>query len=127
MAFVRCGVAGLLVLAALVQLNDPDPLQWIAYYVVCAALLLVAAKRPKPSEVVRYLAIGMILIAVVWCASILHTGAGSIEELTGSQLMQGMSNVYPGNELLKELGGLVICSIALYALILRVSCTASSE
>ena len=61
----------------------------------------------------------MIGIAVVWCLSLIYTGAASIEQLTSSQLMQGMSNEYPGNELLKELGGLLLGAISLYTLVLR--------
>lgn len=117
--FVRYMIAGLLALAALVQLNDPDPLPWIAYYSICATLVVVGARGGQPTTVIRYLSTAMIGIAVVWCLSLIYTGAASIEQLTSSQLMQGMSNEYPGNELLKELGGLLLGAISLYTLVLR--------
>lgn len=119
MVFVRYGIAGLLIVAALLQLNDPDPLGWIVFYTICGALVAAAASEVQPARAIRYLAMGMIAVAVAWCGSILYSGASSIEELTRGQIMQGMSNEYPGNELLKELGGLVICCIALCVLVVR--------
>ena len=119
MVIVHYGTAGLLVLAALVQLNDPDPLPWVTFYTICGVLVAVAAKGGQPVAMVRYIALGMMSIAVMWFAWVVYNGADSIGELTVNRLTQNMSKENPGNELLKELGGIFLSNVALYALVLR--------
>jgi hypothetical protein len=55
------------VFGALVQLNDPDPVQWIAIYVAAAALAFAAVRAALPPWLPALLGV----IAVAWAVAIL--------------------------------------------------------
>jgi hypothetical protein len=94
-------MAVLAMIAAYLQLNDPDPVRWVALYLGCAAVALCyACGRPAPR-----LALGMALVAAAWAAAI-------VPELIGrwgpGQLLQTMVPNHPEIEYGREFGGLVI-------------------
>ena len=106
-------VAALLMVAAFVQLNDPDPVIWFLFYAVSSVLVFGLNRDSAKLAVLRYLAGAVIAIAIAWALAIVYEDWSSIQALSQDEFLQGMSNEYPGNELLKELGGLLLCSLAL--------------
>ena len=94
-------MAVLAMIAAYLQLNDPDPLRWVALYMGCAAVAFsYACQRPA-----RRLALGMALVAAAWALAI-------VPELIGrwgpGQLLHAMVPNHPEIEYGREFGGLVI-------------------
>lgn len=68
---ISAAMAVLLGFAALVQLNDPDPVRWFAIYTAAciASIAAAAGRRPPP------VASGVIsVIALVWAAAIVAGG-----------------------------------------------------
>ncbi len=90
---LRWVMVGLFVVAAAVQLNDPDSPVWIAYY-LGTALLTIFAERLG-----RAFAWGTMLIGVVTVISILNVDRWSID-----------------SELAREAWGLLICYVWLFVL-----------
>jgi len=109
----------LLFLAALVQLNDPDPLPWFLVYAASSAILMARRTKKIPFKVTRMLAWGMSVVAFFWFVSIVSESWVNIEALSRNELLKNMSSEHPGNELLKELGGLLICISLLFVLVIR--------
>ncbi len=69
-------MAGLFLLAAVVQLNDPDPARWVAIYLAASLLSTGAALgRWCPSIACGSVAI----VAVVWSGTIVFAGPGATE------------------------------------------------
>ena len=98
-------MAVLALIAAYLQLNDPDPTRWVALYLGCSLVAcLYAATRPS-----RPLALGMALVSLAWAAAI-------VPELIGrwkpGQLFESMAESRPELEYGREFGGL--CIVATY-------------
>jgi hypothetical protein len=68
------GMAALFALAALVQLNDPDPVRWVAIYVAACGLSMMAAGRPS---VLRAATAAVGAIALAWAGLIMFHGPGA--------------------------------------------------
>lgn len=88
--------------AAAMQLNDPDPERWIAFYGSAAALALASTLgRPWPR------AAGLICaVALAWAAAIVPELLGGHWHI--ADLGAQMSSARPEVEYGRELGGLVI-------------------
>jgi hypothetical protein len=68
---VSAAMAVLFAFAALVQLNDPDPVRWFAIYAAaCAASIVAATGRRLPSVPFALVSV----IALVWAAAIVAGG-----------------------------------------------------
>lgn len=89
-------------LSAAVQWNDPDPLVWIAGYLVAAGLSLSAffGRISVPANAVA--AVGFAL----WCLSLAGTIPGAPSEAFTSFEMQAASHEEP-----REAVGLLICAL----------------
>ena len=61
-----CALLLLFLFAAAVQLNDPDPLGWIALYAAAAAVCALEIRRRTPAWAPLVVA----AVAVVWAASL---------------------------------------------------------
>lgn len=81
--------------SAAVQLNDPDPAEWIALYTAGALVSLASAFRRSPPA----LQIGVGLIAACW----------------GAWLMPSVVReaAFTWNEIERELGGLTLVALAM--------------
>jgi len=112
-------MAVLLLLSAIVQLNDPDPLRWFLYYTACACVLFGIGINRLPTNLGRCVSWVLIAIAGLWFCLILQESWAEIGRLEPDALLQRMSNDHPGNELLKELGGLVVASLLLFFSVIR--------
>lgn len=57
---VACAImAVLLLLAAVVQVNDPDASRWVAFYAVPAGISIAGFRRVKPSVLAGFAAVGL--------------------------------------------------------------------
>ena len=97
-------LAGLFLLSAAVQLNDPDPWRWVAIYLAAAAIGLGGWRRPWLAGVLGLAAGG-------WALAI---GAAGLEPLELPALFGDVSMKTDGVERWRELLGLSI--IAVYSL-----------
>lgn len=70
----------LFVLSTLVQLNDPDPIRWIALYGVAAALSLAATAAPLPPALPALHAAIALAWALLLFPSALETSFGRMFE-----------------------------------------------
>ena len=102
----------LFVLAASVQLNDPDPLVWISLYLSAAAFSVAHALQKLPS----HLAAAFVLVACLWALTLVPTfwGQVSLSEVFG---YVGMKTEEV--EVAREFGGLMIVSVWMGVLGLR--------
>lgn len=94
---------------ALLQLNDPDPVQWTAIYLAAAAVSLwgaVGRREPRAPALVG-------LVALVWALTIVPHVLGHKSFIDNLRLGEGMKD--PITEESRELGGLLIvtawCSV----------------
>jgi hypothetical protein len=94
-------VAALLATCVVLQVNDPDPIRWMAIY--AAGALLSAALPGRRAAVLPAVLLG--LAALAWSAYLVHRTWGAIEpaDLTGKMSEQGGA-VEEG----REAGGLAI-------------------
>ncbi len=89
---------------ASLQFNDPDPIIWVSFYVICALvpLLLVANKFYRP----------LFWLAVVICTlAILNSAPGAYQyylHMKEEPLMQGMNPQKPYIEECREFLGVLI-------------------
>ncbi len=102
-----CAVMGLLfVVAAVVQLDDPDSLRWIVLYAVAGALALVEAFGGRTA--LRWLLfvpeLLVAAVALVWCATLVP---GVLREASWS-----------GSEIEREAGGLLLVGVTMLAIAL---------
>lgn len=88
------GMTVVFLASAAVQLNDPDPLRWIAAYGLAAALCGAAVARRR----VRALAGALGLVALAACVGVLRAWAAGGGPLT--------------DELGREAGGLLLIALA---------------
>lgn len=99
----------LLLAFSAVQWNDPDPLLWIAFYLLCAAVpLLVLLNKPKPVKI-------LVVLALIACAlEMTRTAAGAYNyylHMTEEPLMQGMNPNKPYIEEAREFLGALLAAI----------------
>lgn len=93
-----------MLLFALLQLNDPDPLVWVTYYAAIACACTVAAYRPLPRAL-------FLVLAAVTAAGVVLTLPGFIDWLLNrpaSDLWAPMSASRMYIEHSRELLGLAI-------------------
>ncbi len=93
-----CGGLGALLFAwaAALQANDPDPLRWIALYLVAAALCAVAPYRALPLA----LPLGLGALAAIWAATLVPTVLAE--------------SAWTGTEVEREVGGLLVVALAAF-------------
>jgi hypothetical protein len=97
-------------LAAAVQWNDPDPLRWIAFYLLAAATSLgVALDRSQPA--LEWVATGVAAVVVIALAPAL---AGARAEAFLSVRMESSSDELP-----RELAGAMIALLWSGGLVIR--------
>jgi hypothetical protein len=65
----------LFLLGAIVQINDPDPVLWIAIYLAAMAATAIAPWKPRPGRVV---AVAVLVLSVAWAVAIFSHGMGPI-------------------------------------------------
>lgn len=106
-------VAGALLFgaAAVVQLNDPDPLPWVAIY-GGAALAAAAWRRWRPAG---YLAAAVAVVAVAWAAAI---AAGMDRWVAPARLFEPMEMGGGPVEQGREVAGLALVALCGAALAL---------
>jgi len=78
--------AGLFLLGAAVQYNDPDPLRWMAIYLAAAVACVLAAR----GRIAWQLPAAVALIAVLWAATLVPSVIGKVRpgELVGAWEMK---------------------------------------
>src|SRR5688572_31153438 len=94
-------MAALLVVCVLLQINDPDPLRWMAMYGACA---IAAALLPTQRRVVPIAAL-LAAAALAWAAYLLYVVWGRMEV---GDLVNKMSEKGGAVEEGREAGGLGI-------------------
>ena len=97
-------MALLFVLAASVQLNDPDPLVWISLYLLAAMFCVAHAFQKLPS----YWAAAFALVASLWALTLVPTFWGQVS-LTDVFGYVGMKTEEV--EVAREFGGLMIVAV----------------
>lgn len=103
-------VAGLFMLFAFFQLNDPDPWAWIALYLLVAAVALLAFLERAHG----WLAIVGLLLALVWGTSLLQALHTWIDMGVPSLVGQMKADA-PLVEEVREFFGLVLCVLVISA------------
>ena len=101
-------VAGLCVTAAVLQLNDPDPLRWIALYLVAAAAGVAALHVRAGWRA----ALAVAALAAVWAAI---TWADVLGAVAATDLWRKMSEQGGKVEAYREAAGLTIVAAWLLA------------
>lgn len=101
-------MAALFLLSAALQLNDPDPFVWFAYYVAAAGACIVAWRFERAWMA----AAAMGLIGAVWAGALLPQVVGHI---TFTDLFDKMHMKGGRVEVGREVGGLVIAVVYLAA------------
>lgn len=104
-------VAALFLLSAALQLNDPDPLRWIAIYAAAAVACLVAGRVPWAGT----LAAAVGLIAFVWAATMVSV----LHEMRFADLFKTMKAQTPVIEEAREFLGLALVCGFMAVLALR--------
>lgn len=106
-------LGALFAVSAALQLDDPDPLRWMAVY-GASALACVASSAGWPGA--RWLAGATGVIALGWAASLLPATLPGFE---ARQLLRSMKADTPEIELGRELLGLLIVAAWMSALVVR--------
>ncbi len=101
LSIANYGFAGLFVVAAVLQLNDPDPTQWIAIYLGSAAACL-SWRRHQDAWWISAAIVGA---ALVWAATLVPDVIGKVG-LT--EFFESMDKKGGNAELAREFGGLLI-------------------
>jgi hypothetical protein len=98
-------MALLFAFAAALQLNDPDPIRWIAVYAAASALSLVMFfKRRVP----RSMVIAVLAITLVWAATIAFGGPAASEY---EHMFDAWEMKSPSVEEAREASGLLIVAV----------------
>jgi len=107
-------LALLFVYVAYLQLNDPDPLYWVAVYLSTAGILL-GKGLGRSSDFWTTLTIGALAAGLLWSAPAVvdYVAGGDFGIIFGD--MRGPSYVEPT----REFGGLLIALLVLLPLIAR--------
>ena len=110
---------------ALLQLNDPDPLQWTAYYLICSLVPLILVFK-RFSNLLFWLAVALSLIVMG-----IYT-LGTLEYLRHASqepLMQSMNPTKPYIEEAREfIGGFIaLCVLVICRMLWRAIDNSSSH
>ncbi|MBL7805708.1 MAG: transmembrane 220 family protein [Saprospiraceae bacterium] len=105
--FIYWTLAVVFVLFALVQYNDPDPLQWILLYGGVAVLYSLAAR----GRVYRQGVWLWLLAALVWAATLLPAFLAWID-MGEPSIVESMKAEKPWVELTREFLGLTLAALA---------------
>lgn len=105
MAYRNAGWAMVVLLfaSALVQLNDPDPVQWFAIY--AAAGVVAALSLRRPGAVPWPVPVVIAAVAVVWAVAIMP---GALGKIGVADLTRTMEAETPAIEIGRETIGLLI-------------------
>ncbi|GAB5453211.1 MAG: hypothetical protein Hals2KO_35390 [Halioglobus sp.] len=96
-------------LSALVQLNDPDALPWVAIYLAAAAMCaLWFRQRARRAPLPRWLPATLLLISLGWSASLVPAIAG---EVSWGEIFESVSMRTRAVEEAREIGGLLLVAI----------------
>ena len=106
-------MALLFAFAAALQLNDPDPLRWIAIYVAACALSLIMFYKRR---VMPALVLAVLLIAIAWAASITFGGPAASEY---GHMFDAWEMKSPSVEEAREASGLLIVAVWMIVLMVR--------
>jgi hypothetical protein len=98
-------MAGVFAFAALLQLNDPDPVRWIALY---GSASLIAALACVNIRIPIAIICGLGLVALVWCVR-LEAMVG--REVSADELFQSWQMKDQTVELAREVRGLFIVTV----------------
>ena len=100
-------MAGLFSLSALVQLNDPDPLAWIAVYVTCTISCLLVF-TPFQSMWIPLIICGWCLL---WAGSLISGIYTEFTTINWSEMIGSIEMKSMESEIVREIGGLLIAAI----------------
>jgi hypothetical protein len=95
--------AVLFVIAALLQLNDPDPVRWFTLYAAAAAACWVHPPRPFRAWLAVLVCIVALVWAIVWAPRVVPT-------FEWANLVRSKDARFPAVEDTRELFGLLIVS-----------------
>jgi len=94
----------LFAIAALLQLNDPDPVRWLTLYALAAAACWLSLERP--SRWILAAAVG--LAALVWAVLL---AARVVPTFEWANLVRAKDPRFPAVEETRELSGLVLIAV----------------
>ena len=95
------------ILFALVQLNDPDPLLWMAMYLIPAVISFAFTHRKISSKVILILGVLFLL------GSIYLFPPSFTDWITAEEKSKSLNMTLPGIEEARESMGLFICFLAM--------------
>lgn len=104
-------MAALFLVAAVLQLNDPDPIVWMAIYAAAALACVLALGRGTP----RWLTAAVGVVAVVWAATLAPRVLGAVAP---GELFREMGMATLAIEEAREMLGLLIVGAGMLALLL---------
>ena len=93
-------IFGIFILSAIVQYNDPDPLQWIAIYML-AGLACLLYKR---NSFDTYFSVFVGFVALIWAVFL----TPYVLEVSLSDIFESMQMKTESVEVIREIGGLFI-------------------
>jgi hypothetical protein len=99
--------------AAAVQVNDPDPIRWIAIYGAACALSLVVSFRRRPMPVA---ALAVLAAAMTWAALIAFGGPAASDY---GHMFDTWEMKSPSVEEAREASGLLIVAVWMIVLLIR--------
>jgi hypothetical protein len=106
-------MALLFAFAAALQLNDPDPIRWIAIYAAaCVLSIVMFFKRRVPPAMV----IAALVIALAWAAMIAFGGPDASEY---EHMFDAWEMKSPSVEEAREASGLLIVAVWMFVLLMR--------
>lgn len=111
LSIVNWVMTGLFVVAATVQLNDPDPAVWIAMYLGAAAACVVFGRIDRAWVA----AAGVFAVAAVWGGVLFSRVLGIIEP---SDLLLKMNEKGGAVEVGREAGGLALVAVWMVVLLI---------
>ena len=112
---VNAIMAGLFLISALVQLNDPDPLAWMAVYSLCAVTCLLTFTRYRSWMVPT--AVGG--LCLLWILSLIPGIYAESSTITWSEVVGSMEMKSMQSELVREAGGLLIAVVWMLVLVVQ--------
>ena len=108
-------MAGLFSLSAIVQLNDPDPLAWVAVYAACALTCLLAITQYWH----RIVSTIVFMVCVLWAITIASGIHADSSVIDWSEVFSSMEMKSAQTEMVREFGGLLIAAAWMLVLTLR--------
>lgn len=113
MRFLDLTMSFLFASAAALQLNDPDPIRWVAVYSAACVLSIVAffGRRVSPS-----FALGVFTVAIGW-AALIALGGPAVSEY--GHMFDAWEMKSPSVEEAREASGLLIAAGWMFVLFVR--------